>query len=280
VKIYFVERIATMQESVILKGHLKKKIMKMDLKIIALTLWAPLLVFACVPAGAYVEQPVTDGATIHGNVLFKGAAPPPRSFGLIVYPDMEICARVSDGKGHRLLRDFSVGRDGGLKDVVVVVEGVRQGKPFPSGGPALSMKDCEFSPFMSVVRDGDTRTFHNRDEVIHDIQTYAIEDNKRGDKIFGREALPDTTFAEEIKVPKGQRIIWTQCGKHSFMQTWSYTVDNPYYAITGDDGTYSIQDLPPGRYRVTAWHPFMKLREQTIDVAPNSRVVVNFEFGK
>jgi len=269
-----------MQESVILKGHCKKKIIKLNLKIIGLTLWASLFVFGYMPAGAYVDQPVTEGATIHGNVVFKGAPPPPRSFGLIVYPDMELCSRVSDGKGHRLLRDFSVSRDGGLKDVVVVVEDVKQGKPFPLREHTVSMNDCEFSPFMSVVRDEDTLTFQNQDGVIHDIQTYAIEDNKRGDKIFGRPALPDTTLTQVIKVPKGQRIIWTQCGKHSFMQTWSYAVENPYYAITADDGTFSIQDLPPGRYRVTAWHPFMKLREQTVDVAPNSRVVVNFEFGK
>lgn len=279
-KINFNEWVATMQESVILKGFRKKKNTKLNVKFIFVTFWAALFVVGNIPAGAYVEQPVTEGATIHGNVLFKGATPQPRSFGLIVYPDMDVCQRISDGKGHRMLRDFTISKEGGLKDVVVVVEDVRQGKPFRFMGPDITMRNCEFSPFMSVVRDRDVMTFQNKDRVIHDIQTYAIEDNKRGDKIFDRAALPDTTFTQEIKVPKGQRIVWTQCGKHSFMQTWSYTVDNPYYAITGDDGSFSIQDLPPGRYRVTAWHPFMKLREQTIDVAPNSSAVVNFEFGK
>jgi hypothetical protein len=81
-------------------------------------------------------------------------------------------------------------------------------------------------------------------------------------------------------LPKAQKIVWTQCGKHSFMQTWFYAVDNPYYAITSADGDFSIKDLPPGRYRVTAWHPFMNLREQTVEVAPNSKVDVQFEFGK
>ena len=254
--------------------------MKVNVTFIGITVWAALFLFGYLPVGAYMEYPVTEGATIHGNVVFKGAAPQPRSFGLIVYPDMDLCQRISDGKGHRMLRDFSISKDGGLKDVVVVVEDVKQGKPFRFMGPSITMKDCEFSPFMSVVRDRDNMTFQNKDGVIHDIQTYVIEDNQRGDKIFDRAALADTTLTQEIKVPKGQRIVWTQCGKHSFMQTWSYTVDNPYYAITADDGSFSIQDLPPGRYRVTAWHPFMKLREQVIDVAPNSRVLVNFEFGK
>ncbi|MBI3609578.1 MAG: hypothetical protein HY204_02615 [Nitrospirae bacterium] len=231
-------------------------------------------------AWAYEEERVADGATITGRAIFKGAVPPPRPFGLIVYPDIELCERISDGKGHRLLRDFTVSKDGGLQDVVVVVEDVKQGKPFPVSGPKIAIKDCSFTPFMSVIRDRQNMTFQNHDSVIHDIQTYAIEDNKRGDRIFDRAALAESSLTQEIKLPKGQKVVWVQCGKHSFMQTWAYVVDSPYDAITTQDGTFSIQDLPPGRYRVTAWHPFMKLREQTIEVAPNSKVVVNFEFGK
>jgi len=231
-------------------------------------------------AWAYEEKTVTDGAAITGKVIFKGTVPPPRPFGLIVYPDIELCERISDGKGRRLLQDFTVSNDGGFQGVVVVVEGVEQGKPLPLSGPKIAIKDCSFTPFMSVIRDRQNMTFQNHDGVIHDIQTYAIADNKRGDRVFDRAALPNSTLTQDVRLPKGQKIIWTQCGKHSFMQTWFYAVDNPYYAITAEDGTFSIKDLPPGRYRVTAWHPFMNLRERTVDVAPSSKIIVNFEFGK
>jgi hypothetical protein len=229
---------------------------------------------------SYEEKPVTNGATIAGKVIFKGAVPPPRPFGLIVYPDMELCERISDGKGRRLLHDFMVSKDRGFQDVVVVVEGVEQGKSFSSSGPTIAVKDCSFTPLRSVIRDRQNMTFQNQDGVIHDIQTYAIANNKRGDRVFDRAALPNSTLVQEVRLPKGQKIVWTQCGKHSFMQTWFYAVDNPYYAITSEDGTFSIEDLPPGRYRVTAWHPFMNLREQTVEVAPNSKIDVHFEFGK
>ncbi|MEK6683577.1 MAG: carboxypeptidase-like regulatory domain-containing protein [Nitrospirota bacterium] len=253
----------------------------MRLKTFIVTIWIAAAWFIPLSAAwAYEEKTVTDGAAMTGRVIFKGAVPPSRSFGLIVYPDMELCERISDGKGHRLLQDFTVSNDGGFQDVVVVVEGVGQGKPLPLSGPKIAIKDCSFTPLRAVIRDRQTMTFQNQDGVIHDIQTYAIADNKRGDRIFDRAALPDSTLVQEIKLPKGQKIIWTQCGKHSFMQTWVYAVDNPYYAITAGDGTFSIKDLPPGRYRVTAWHPFMNLREQTVEVAPNSKVAVHFEFGK
>lgn len=255
--------------------------MNIKIGMIGFFVWIAAVLCPPVPSGwSYADAPVTDGATLTGKVVFKGVPPLPRSFGLIVYPDWDLCQRISDGKGHRLLRDFSVSKDGGLRDVVVVVENVPKGKPFRSTGPRITIKDCEFRPFMSVVRDRDTMTYQNEDSVIHDIQTYVIEDNKRGDKLFDRAALADATLIQEFKAPKGQRIVWTQCGKHSFMQTWAYTVDNPYYAITGDDGSFSIPDLPPGRYRVTAWHPFMNLREQTVEVPARSKTVLKFEFGK
>lgn len=231
-------------------------------------------------AWAYREIPVTDGAIVTGRVIFKGTVPPPRPFGLIVYPDIETCIRVSDGQGHRLLRDFTVSKDGGFQNVVVVIEGVQQGKPFRFSGPRIGIKNCEFKSFMSVVRDRYPVTIRNEDGVVHDIQTYTILDNKRGDRIFDRVALSNSVLTEEVTLPKGQKVVWMQCGKHSFMQTWAYAVDHPYYAITAEDGTFSIQDLPSGRYRVTAWHPFMKLREQTIEVTGKSTAIVNFEFGK
>ena len=231
-------------------------------------------------AWAYNEVQVLNGGTINGRVSFNGKVPPPRPFGLIVYPDIELCERISDGAGHRLLRDFTVSKDGGFKNVVVAVQWVSEGKPFRFKGPSISIRDCYFSPFMSVVRDGHPVTVQNYDNVIHDIQTYAIRDNKRGDRIFDRPALANSILVEKIKLPKGQKVVWMQCGKHSFMQTWSYAVDNPYFAITTTDGTFSIPDLLPGRYRITAWHPFMKLREQMIEVSAGLTTEIEFQFGK
>jgi hypothetical protein len=233
-----------------------------------------------VNVSAYEESTVVNGATITGRVIFKGPVPPPRPFGLIVYPDMDLCERISDGKGHRLLRDFSISENGGFQDVVVAVQNVARGKPFPRKELLIGIKDCEFRPFISVVRDGETMSFLNHDDVIHDIQTYSIVADQRGDRIFDRAALPNSLLSKAITLPGKSKIVWIQCGKHSFMQSWSYGVDNPYYAITGPDGRFSIKDLPPGRYRVTAWHPFMKLREEAVDLSPNSREKIDFEFGK
>ena len=80
-------------------------------------------------AWAYESETVTHGATLQGKITFTGTVPEPKVFELRRYYDREYCAVLSDGTGHRLLKEVTVGSDGGLKDVVVIVEGIEKGKP-------------------------------------------------------------------------------------------------------------------------------------------------------
>ncbi|HSG05958.1 MAG TPA: hypothetical protein VLB09_06130, partial [Nitrospiria bacterium] len=73
------------------------------------------------------------GAILAGTAVFKGKVPPPRPFGLIVYPDIELCRRISDGQGRRLIPDFTVDPAGGFQNVVITIEGVSGGKAFIPG---------------------------------------------------------------------------------------------------------------------------------------------------
>ena len=70
-------------------------------------------------AFAYESGTVINGATVQGKITFTGTGPEPKTFELRRYYDREYCATLSDGKGHRLLKEVNVGQDGGLKDVVV-----------------------------------------------------------------------------------------------------------------------------------------------------------------
>ena len=68
------------------------------------------------------------------------------------------------------------------------------------------------------------------------------------------------------------------CGMHEFMQTWGYRVDNPYYAKTKKDGAFTIDQLPPGTYKVIAWHPSLRPIERTVTISENGVVSLDFEF--
>src|SRR5712692_422716 len=123
------------------------------------------LVFVCVlavgiyaltgfsPAIAYQEVTVTDGGKITGKVTLKGGKPVPRGFNLVTFPDPVYCGRISNGKGFRLLQEFAIGEHFGVKDVVVMLSGIDQGKPFPFETSRIEARDCQFRPFVTVVRD-------------------------------------------------------------------------------------------------------------------------------
>src|ERR1044071_6596426 len=92
------------------------------------------LMLAVVGGGAaafgYDVIDVDHGGVIEGTVTLEGAVPEPKGFNLITFPDPQYCGRISNGRGWRLLHDFVVGPTGGLKDAIVLLEGVEAGKPF------------------------------------------------------------------------------------------------------------------------------------------------------
>ena len=71
-----------------------------------------------------------------------------------------------------------------------------------------------------------------------------------------------------------------ECDQHNYMNTWFYPIKNPYYAIIGQEGTYSIDQVPPGKYKILAWHPILGTQEQEIRVGTTGKLMVNFEFSE
>src|SRR5712692_10145884 len=104
-------------------------------------------------AGAYQETSVTDGGTITGKSTLRGGKPVPRGFNLVTFPDPVYCGRIANGNGFRLLQEFTVGEYCGVKDVVVALEGVERGKPLPFEKSRIEAMDCQFKPFVTVVRN-------------------------------------------------------------------------------------------------------------------------------
>ncbi|MBH0201889.1 MAG: carboxypeptidase regulatory-like domain-containing protein [Nitrospira sp.] len=228
-------------------------------------------------AGAYESGPVTEGAVVRGTVTFNGTVPAPKEFELRRYPDREFCGALSDGQGHRLLKEVTIGPDNGLKDVVVVVEGIERGKPFTFTDAEVEASLCQFLPFVTVVSDKRRVTVFNRDPVSHDIQGYAY-DQAGVDIVLHRPALHTSGTTDIVQLVKGRKVFTMQCGMHPYMQNWGYAIDNPYYAVTDLNGSFTIGDLPAGTYHIKAWHPILGMQERVITVKPNETVTLDLSF--
>jgi hypothetical protein len=224
---------------------------------------------------AYKGIPVKNGATITGKATLKGPVPEPRVFPLALYPFGTFCKKISDGQGNVRIEEITLGPDDGLNDVVVAVQGVKKGKPFDPIVADIVVQDCQFFPFVSVVQNHGLFTLRNEDPILHNSQLYQSE---KGNLLLTVPNPPHSSGTFPIKFERKKRIYQMICGMHEFMQTWGYAVDNPYYAITGSEGEFTIDQLPPGTYQVTAWRPHFKPIKQKVTVKADQTVSLDFEF--
>jgi len=244
---------------------------------------------------AYDVIDVETGGTISGTVTLKGAAPPPKAYNLITFPDPEYCGRISDGKGWRLLKDFVVNDRNQMQGVVLVVEGVAAGKPFALSIPKVEARDCQFLPFTTVVRSEHGIEVVNMDPVMHDIQAYETsithgtrvlfnsplpfnQRHQRGNIHATHEHVPGKSMVRQFQMSKGRTTFVMQCGFHAYMESWAIAVDNPYFTVTSETGNYEITGIPPGTYRLRAWHPSVK-QEQVQMVTVESSQTTQMDFA-
>jgi len=228
-------------------------------------------------SSAYQEMEVTDGGTIQGKAILTGTMPYPRVYHLILFPNIDMCAEIeTDDEMNRVLDDFKISEDGGLKDVVITLENVEAGKPFNKEPILIDSEDCKFSPDVNVVRQGEAFKVNNIDAVMHNSQVYQAE---RGKIIQNLPIPPESITDGKVTFQKKYKIFQMICGMHEFMQTWGYRVQNPYYFITKLGGDFKIDNIPPGDYNLNAWHYLMKPKSEKIHVAKNGTVEVKFSFN-
>nr|WP_315838811.1 carboxypeptidase regulatory-like domain-containing protein [Bradyrhizobium prioritasuperba] len=216
-------------------------------------------------AQAYDEGPVTGGGSITGKVTFSGPAPTRK---VIPTKDVEVCGGVRE---EPLVR---VGPDQGVESTVVYLVDVAKGKAWPAAGkmPELDNVKCAFSPEVQVIRAGSLDVVNN-DPVLHN--THGYYDKRTAFNL----ALPNQgqRIPVELKRPGTVRI---DCDAHGWMEGWVYVLDNPYYAITGADGKFTISDVPPGNYTLVAVQSFTGPLQQPVAVAAGKPTNLTIELKK
>lgn len=250
------------------------------------------------PAWSYQEIEVQNGGTIKGRVTITGEKPRPMAFNLVTIPDAVYCGRISTGTGWRIVEDFIIGNNGELKDAVVMLKNIEKGKTFKLPDVRIDALDCDFLPFVNVLRDQDEITVVNMDPVEHDIQGYETARVRGARVLFNRPLpmnpfhkvvgllgknahthLPGEPMVEQIHLQKERNIFVMQCGFHPYMFSWGLVLENPYYSITKENGLFEIGEIPPGDYQLTVWHPGMKAYlEKNIKVEAEKSLTVNFQY--
>lgn len=253
--------------------------------------------FALVVA-AFLAAPLTSyaGGTITGKVTYAGKAEE-KEFSFAKFPNPKFCPKIpkkelSQGD-KRILKTIEVGKDGGLKAAVVAVTDVED-KAFTDGykGTDVVTEFCEFLPYTGVVVKQKNFHVENHDNDPDDPKSVkGVLHNPHSFEVMG--ASSSTIFniglAEKgskldkpavLRKDKQGSMMRLQCDQHEFMQSFFLPVSNPHYAVVKDDGSFEIKDVPAGKHKVVAWHPFAGKVEAEVDVPEGGKAEAKFQVSK
>jgi plastocyanin len=197
--------------------------------------WAVLGAFAllCAPV-------VGEGASIKGKVVVVGPVPAPKKIEVTI--DQYVCGSEKDAG------DVLVSPQKELRNAVVWIENPPAGvaaPPLPVK-TEIDQKACMFLPRVVVVPAGGTVDFLNSDRLLHNIHA-----TPKLNVSFNRTQPMSRTIPVTFAKPE---IVKINCDLHSWMAAWVVVAAHPWYAITGADGQFAFDNLPPGQYRLQVWH--------------------------
>ena len=164
---------------------------------------------------------------------------------------------------------------GKLANAVVWLEGVPQtGKPTP-GKAALDQTGCRYVPHVQAVTARSKLQITNSDPVLHNVHAYG-----KGDKTTFNLAMP--LQGQKIALP-GKKLKKTgpvriKCDAgHTWMSAWVYVFDHTFYAVSGKDGAFTIDGVPPGDYTLKVWHERLGTKDQKVTVPAGGAAKADFE---
>lgn len=219
------------------------------------------------PPLGYKGGPVTGGGTIQGRVTFTGK--PPKLPPARCARDADVCGRPRPNE--TLLVDAS----GGLRNAIVSLTDIHAGKPLPPKQRAkLDIHACNYTPRVQALPLGSSLIVTNRDPIPHDLNA------ARGDRVLFNRVVMGDQERVELSVAGMLQIDCDMHHKGPPCETGVIGVmPNPYYAITGADGSFSLPDVPPGTYTLTAWHEALGEKSQQVTVAANGTATAQLAFA-
>ncbi len=213
---------------------------------------------------AYKEVQISSGGTIGGTITFKGPIPEP----YVIWPTKDVDIFGKTIPDDRLL----ISKEGKIKNVVISLDGVKEGKRWPKINASLVNQGGRFVPHVQVVQTGAQLEIINRDPLLHNTHGFG------GGRTVFNVGLP-TKDQKVKKSLKQAGIIHVMCDVHDWMNGWIVVQDHPYFAVTGEDGNFAINDVPAGTYTITAWHEKLGKREMQVKVSAKSKERLDFVFS-
>jgi plastocyanin len=206
---------------------------------------------------------------VTGKVSFVGTAPKPARLMMNADP---VCMRQH--KEPVFSEDVIVNKNGTLRNVLVYVKEGLGNKKFdaPSQKVIFDQQGCSYHPHVLGIQTGQELEVVNSDPTLHNVHSLSKENPqfnvaqpKQGMKLTKKFDKPET-----FKV---------KCEVHTWMGAYIGVFNHPFYAVTGDDGTFSLKKLPAGDYTLEAWHEKYGVQTMKVKVGATGAVSADFKYA-
>ncbi|HEY6903822.1 MAG TPA: carboxypeptidase regulatory-like domain-containing protein [Candidatus Acidoferrales bacterium] len=207
---------------------------------------------------------------IMGTVYFKGEAPRLRPIMMDKDP---VCASLHpEGV---LPEDGRVNTNGTLPNAFAYIS--KGAENFSGAAPTepvtLTQNECEYVPHVLGIMVGQPLRVVSNDPTTHNIHIMP----KAGHD-FDVTQQPGSPAVSD-KFSKPQIMVPVHCNIHNWMEAYIGVVTNPYYAVTGNDGTFQIKGVPAGSYTLSIWTATFGAQGREVTVRAGETASVDFTFG-
>lgn len=222
------------------------------------------------PAEGALWQPSGDEGAITGKINFQGQPPKFKPIQMDADP---VCAAMHSAP---VFPDVVVvNANGTLRNVFIHVKSGLEGKNFavPKEPVELDQVGCVYKPHVLGIQARQDLKVVTSDNTTHNIhplpkvnREWNVSQPPKADPIIRSFSRP------EVSIP-------VKCNQHPWMRAYIHVVSHPFYAVSGEDGAFSIQGLPPGEYEIEAIHEEYGAVVQKVSVGPKETKTVDFSYS-
>lgn len=208
-------------------------------------------------AAQSVSGALQGSGSLRGSVRFTGQAPASEALQMTADP---YCA-ANAGTG-AVNESLVVNANGTLRNAFVYIKKGLEGRAYsvPSAPVVLDQQGCRYHPHVIGLQVGQVIEIQNSDSTLHNVHALpkASQEFNLGMPLKGMK-IKKTFTAPEI----GAKF---KCDVHPWMSAYAGVVAHPFFAVTGDDGGFSLKGLPAGQYTLAVWHETLGEKEVPVTV--------------
>lgn len=233
--------------------------------------WVSMSIVVGLLGAVAVPAMAQDAGTIKGKALFKGDKEKFKRSVLDTTKDPN-CKKMAEKIGSEDVVLNTKIDPVTVRNVLVHLTDVPAKKyDVPKTPAVIDQQGCQYKPHMLAMMEGQELQIKNSDDTNHNIH-FLPKKNEEINKTQPKKDMVDTVklVAEEpFKV---------KCDVHPWMGAHIAVFNHPFFAVTGEDGTFEIKNVPPGKYKLEAWHENPAFGKLTMEVEVGSGATVEKDF--